>query len=63
MKMMIWSSLTNNPEWLYIPVMEVAKSETAMVKLAKDFFDRNLDRIYYAFVWGDSKADEGTKLK
>jgi 23S rRNA pseudouridine1911/1915/1917 synthase len=40
--------------------MVVAKSETAMVKLAKDFFDRNLDRIYYALVWGDFKEDEGT---
>lgn len=41
-------------------IMVVAKSETAMVKLAKDFFDRNLDRIYYALVWGDFKEDEGT---
>ena len=41
-------------------IMVVGKSETAMVKLAKDFFDRNLDRIYYALVWGDFKEDEGT---
>lgn len=41
-------------------IMVVAKSETAMVKLAKDFFDRNLDRIYYALVWGDFDEDEGT---
>jgi 23S rRNA pseudouridine1911/1915/1917 synthase len=41
-------------------IMVVAKSEIAMVKLAKDFFDRNLDRIYYALVWGDFKVDEGT---
>ncbi|MFL5763443.1 MAG: RluA family pseudouridine synthase [Bacteroidia bacterium] len=41
-------------------IMVVAKSETAMVKLAKDFFDRNLDRIYYALVWGDFKEEEGT---
>lgn len=41
-------------------IMLVAKSETAMVKLAKDFFDRNLDRIYYALVWGDFQEDEGT---
>ena len=40
--------------------MVVAKSEMAMVKLAKDFFDRNLDRIYYALVWGDFKEDTGT---
>lgn len=41
-------------------IMVVAKSEMAMVKLAKDFFDRNLDRIYYALVWGDFQEDEGT---
>ncbi len=41
-------------------IMVVAKSETAMAKLAKDFFDRNLDRIYYALVWGDFQEDEGT---
>ena len=41
-------------------IMVVAKSETAMVKLAKDFFDRNLDRIYYALVWGDFQEEEGT---
>jgi 23S rRNA pseudouridine1911/1915/1917 synthase len=41
-------------------IMVVAKSETAMVKLAKDFFDRNLDRIYYALVWGDFVNDSGT---
>lgn len=41
-------------------IMVVAKSETAMVKLAKDFFDRNLDRVYYALVWGDFVADSGT---
>jgi len=41
-------------------IMVVAKSEIAMVKLAKTFFDRNLDRIYYALVWGDFKEDTGT---
>jgi len=41
-------------------IMVVAKSEIAMVKLAKDFFDRNLDRIYYALVWGDFVNDTGT---
>ena len=43
-------------------IMVVAKSELAMVKLAKDFFDRNLDRIYHALVWGDFKEDEGTVI-
>ncbi len=41
-------------------IMVIAKSELAMVKLAKDFFDRNLDRIYNALVWGDFKEEEGT---
>lgn len=41
-------------------IMVVAKSEIAMVKLAKDFFDRNMDRIYNALVWGDFKEDTGT---
>ena len=41
-------------------IMVVAKSEIAMMKLAKDFFDRNLDRKYNALVWGDFEEDEGT---
>ncbi len=41
-------------------IMVVAKSEIAMVKLAKDFFDRNLDRKYNALVWGDFEENEGT---
>jgi 23S rRNA pseudouridine1911/1915/1917 synthase len=40
--------------------MVVAKSEIAMVRLAKDFFDRNLDRKYIALVWGDFVEDEGS---
>lgn len=41
-------------------IMVVAKSELAMTKLAKDFFDRNLDRKYVALVWGDFEEDNGT---
>lgn len=41
-------------------IMVVAKNEIAMTRLAKDFFDRNLDRTYVALVWGDLKNDEGT---
>jgi 23S rRNA pseudouridine1911/1915/1917 synthase len=41
-------------------IMVVAKSELAMTKLAKDFFDRNLDRIYIALVWGDFQEESGT---
>jgi 23S rRNA pseudouridine1911/1915/1917 synthase len=41
-------------------IMVVAKSELAMTRLAKDFFDRNLDRKYMALVWGDFQEDSGT---
>lgn len=41
-------------------IMVVAKSEIAMVKLSKNFFDRDIDRIYNALVWGDFKEDTGT---
>jgi 23S rRNA pseudouridine1911/1915/1917 synthase len=41
-------------------IMVVAKNELAMTKLAKDFFDRNLDRKYIALAWGDFKEDTGT---
>jgi 23S rRNA pseudouridine1911/1915/1917 synthase len=41
-------------------IMVIAKSELAMTRLAKDFFDRNLDRKYVALVWGDFAEDSGT---
>ena len=41
-------------------IMVVAKTDIAMTRLAKDFFDRNLDRKYIALVWGDFVEDEGT---
>jgi 23S rRNA pseudouridine1911/1915/1917 synthase len=41
-------------------IIIIAKTEMAMTKLAKDFFDRNLDRKYVALVWGDVKENEGT---
>ncbi len=40
-------------------VMLVAKTEFAQTRLAKMFFDREIDRIYNALVWGDVKS-EGT---
>jgi len=43
-------------------IMVIAKSEIAMVKLAKDFFDRNMDRKYVALVWGDFQEEEGTVI-
>jgi len=41
-------------------IMVVAKNELSMTRLAKNFFDRNLDRKYVALVWGDFKEEEGT---
>lgn len=41
-------------------IIIIAKTELAMSRLAKDFFDRNLDRKYVAIVWGDVKEDSGT---
>lgn len=41
-------------------IMVIAKSELAMTRLAKDFFDRNMDRTYVALVWGDFHDDSGT---
>lgn len=38
----------------------VAKTEMVQTRLAKAFFDRNIDRIYHALVWGDFEEDEGT---
>ena len=41
-------------------IIVIAKNELSMTKLAKDFFDRKLDRKYVALVWGDFENDEGT---
>ena len=41
-------------------ILIVAKTERAMVRLSKDFFDRNLDRRYVALVWGNPDQDSGT---
>lgn len=38
----------------------MAKTEIAMTHLAKQFFDRTIDRLYYALAWGDFKEDSGT---
>ena len=37
-----------------------AKTEIAMMRLAKDFYDRTMDRKYIAICWGDLKEDTGT---
>jgi 23S rRNA pseudouridine1911/1915/1917 synthase len=41
-------------------VLVVAKTETAMVNLAKQFHDKKSTREYIALVWGDFKDDQGT---
>ncbi len=38
----------------------IAKTEDALVHLAKQFFDHSISRIYNALVWGDVKENEGT---
>ena len=38
----------------------IAKNEKAHAKLAKQFFDHTIDRVYHALVWGNLPDDEGT---
>jgi 23S rRNA pseudouridine1911/1915/1917 synthase len=38
-------------------IMVIAKTETALSYLAKQFFDRTTERRYHALVWGDVKED------
>lgn len=38
----------------------MAKTELAHAHLARQFFDRSIQRKYIALVWGDLKEDEGT---
>jgi 23S rRNA pseudouridine1911/1915/1917 synthase len=41
-------------------LLVIAKTETAMTHLAKQFFDHSIERTYYALVWGEPKEPEGT---
>ncbi len=41
-------------------ILVIAKTEEAKTKLAKQFFDRTINRRYMALVWGDFDHDEGT---
>jgi 23S rRNA pseudouridine1911/1915/1917 synthase len=36
-------------------LLVVAKTEMALTHLAKQFYDRTTERLYYALVWGDIK--------
>ncbi|GAB4376954.1 MAG: RluA family pseudouridine synthase [Salibacteraceae bacterium] len=41
-------------------LLVIAKSETALNKLASAFFQRKIERNYLALVWGDVEDDSGT---
>ncbi len=41
-------------------LLVIAKSETAMTSLAKQFFDHSIERTYQAIVWGIPEPSEGT---
>lgn len=41
-------------------ILVIAKTERAMIDLAKKFADRDLNRKYIALVWGNVKENEGT---
>jgi 23S rRNA pseudouridine1911/1915/1917 synthase len=40
-------------------IMVVAKSELALTKLSKYFFDRTIDRTYHALIWGEPEEESG----
>ena len=41
-------------------LLVIAKTETAMAHLSKQFFNKTSEREYVAFVWGHVEEDEGT---
>jgi 23S rRNA pseudouridine1911/1915/1917 synthase len=41
-------------------LMVLGRTEVSTTFLAKQFFDRTINRLYVALVWGDVKDDEGT---
>jgi 23S rRNA pseudouridine1911/1915/1917 synthase len=41
-------------------LLVIARSEKALIHLAKEFFERTIDRKYVALVWGDFDHEEGT---
>jgi 23S rRNA pseudouridine1911/1915/1917 synthase len=40
-------------------ILVIAKTEIALNKLAKQFYDHTVDRTYIALVWGNLESDEG----
>lgn len=41
-------------------LLVIAKSEVALTKLAKQFFDHTIERTYWALVWGEPEPPQGT---
>jgi 23S rRNA pseudouridine1911/1915/1917 synthase len=41
-------------------LLVIAKTDEAMSHLSKQFFDRTINRRYWALVWGDFEEDHGT---
>lgn len=41
-------------------ILVVAKNERAHARLARQFFDHTIDRVYHALVWGNMEQKEGT---
>lgn len=41
-------------------LLVIAKTETAMSGLARQFFDHSIERTYYALVWGEPEEPQGT---
>ena len=41
-------------------LMVIAKNDTAMTSLSKQFFERTIDRRYNALVWGELNDEEGS---
>ena len=41
-------------------LLVVAKNEESLTYLAKQFFDKTTERLYYALVWGNIEEDKGT---
>jgi len=67
-----FQNLPENPTMMHRPglvhridkntsgLLVIAKTELAMNALAKEFFERTIERNYLALVWGDFKTDSGT---
>jgi 23S rRNA pseudouridine1911/1915/1917 synthase len=41
-------------------LLVIAKTETALTKLARQFFDHSIERTYWALVWGEPEPEKGT---